>query len=220
MLATLEEFGLTEKTSAGYRLGLAVLPLTHAFYLGNELSLTALPVLQDLAESSGEGVSLFVRFGFERIVIQRVDGPKALRYLYPVGQRLPLFLGVGKILAASMSPKELDRLIEIAGDARFANGEIFSREKFLKEIERAREMRYAISCNERIIGVASVAAPIYDSSNATIAAISIAGPTNRMTPERLEELSIEIRRAAALIADQCNAAGGASHRNRRTGYTM
>ena len=203
MLATLEDFGLIEKARAGYRLGLSVLPLTHGYLLGNELTLAALPVLQDLARSTGEAVSLFVRFGLERIVIQRVDGPSALRYLYPTGQRLPLYLGVGKILAATILPEEMEVILAIAEKARFASGEPFSRARFLEELEQIRKVKFAVSINERVMGVASVAAPIINASGETIAAVNIAGPVNRMNAERLDTYSVEIRRAAKVISDQC-----------------
>ncbi len=233
MIATLEEYGLVEKAHAGYRLGLSVLPLTHGYLLGNELTLASLPVLQDLARSTGEAVSLFVRFGFERIVIQRVDGPAALRYLYPAGQRLPLFLGVGKVLAAAMQPNELEYLLEIACKTRLATGEPFLRSKFLEEMEQIRKVKFAISRNERVMGVASVAAPIVNASGATIAAVSIAGPSDRMTMEKLNELSVEIRRGAKAISDQCGYAespvvaggrpgfpGEVTAARRSTDYTM
>ncbi|HEY9053587.1 MAG TPA: IclR family transcriptional regulator [Rectinemataceae bacterium] len=203
MISTLEDYGLIEKAHAGYRLGLSVLPLTHGYLLGNELTLAALPVLQDLARSTGEAVSLFVRFGYERIVIQRVDGPAALRYIYPAGQRLPLYLGVGKVLAAAMRPEELEYILAIAENTRFASGEPFSKEKFLEELEQIRKTRFAVSVSERVMGVASVAAPIMNASGMTIAAVNIAGPVDRMTAERLDALSVEIRRAAKAISDQC-----------------
>ncbi|MCE1196353.1 IclR family transcriptional regulator [bacterium] len=203
MIATLEDYGLVEKAHSGYRLGLSVLPLTHGYLLGNELTLAALPVLQDLARSTGEAVSLFVRFGFERIVIQRVDGPTALRYLYPAGQRLPLYLGVGKVLAAAMRPDEIEYLLSLAEGTRMATGEPFSRERFLAEIEHVRQVKHAVSVNERVMGVASVAAPVVNVRDETIAAVNIAGPSDRMVQARLEELSIEVRRAAKAISDQC-----------------
>jgi len=223
MIATLERYGLIEKSPAGFRLGLAVLPLTHGYLLGNELTLAALPILQEVAKNTGEAVSLFVRFKFERIVIQRVDGPNALRYLYPAGQRLPLHMGVGKVLAAALSSQDLDRLLDDVGESHFASGVHFSREKFLDEMAVIKKSGYATSRNERVMGVASVAAPIVNTSGITIAAISVAGPENRMTADRLEILSVDIRRAAMAIADQCsnnNRPLSTLNRQRSSDYTM
>ena len=68
----LEKYGFAEKRQGRYRLGAAVLPLAHAYLLGNELTRITLPVLQELAETTGETTSLFVRLGFKRILVQRV----------------------------------------------------------------------------------------------------------------------------------------------------
>jgi len=223
MIATLEQYGLIEKSPAGFRLGVAVLPLTHGYLLGNELTLAALPVLQDLAMSTGEAVSLYVRFGFERIIIQRVDGPNALRYLYPAGQRLPLHVGTGKVLAAALSKDELTSFLDVVGDTRFASGEPFSRDKFIAELKVIRTQGFATSRNERVMGLASVAAPIVNSSGITIAAVSVAGPSDRMPSERLETLSVEIRRAAMVIAEQCSSKDrpiSMQNRMRKSDYTM
>lgn len=223
MIATLEQYGLIEKSPAGFRLGVSVLPLTHGYLLGNELTLAALPVLQDLAMSTGEAVSLYVRFGFERIIIQRVDGPNALRYLYPAGQRLPLHVGVGKVLAAALSADELASFLDEVGETHFASGDPFSRDKFVAEMDVIRKQGFATSRNERVMGLASVAAPIVNSSGITIAAISVAGPSERMPAERFEILAVDIRRAAMAIADQCSVKGrplNVQNRLKKSNYTM
>jgi hypothetical protein len=74
MLLVLEKYGFAEKRQGRYRLGAAVLPLAHAYLLGNELTRVTLPVLQELAESTGETTSLFVRLGFKRVLVQRIEG--------------------------------------------------------------------------------------------------------------------------------------------------
>src|SRR4051812_910298 len=86
ILSVLEKYDLVQKRVGRYHLGVAVLPLAHSYLLGNELSRAALPALQELAGATGETASLFIRLGFQRVVVHRVEGAHPLRYVLPIGQ--------------------------------------------------------------------------------------------------------------------------------------
>ena len=203
LLSVLEKYGFAEKWQGRYHLGIAVLPLGHAFLLSKELTRVTLPILQELAQATEETASLFVRSGFHRIVVQRVDGRIPLRYILPTGQRLPLHVGgAGKVLASAMSESELNKMLEKVGEIRRATGESVTRQKFLAELDQVRRQGYAIACNERTIGASSVSAPVVNAGGATIAAVTVAGQADRLTPKRLEQLSIEVRVAAKAISER------------------
>jgi IclR family acetate operon transcriptional repressor len=203
LLFVLERYGFAEKWQGRYHLGIAVLPLGHAFLLSKELTRVTLPVLQELAHVSEETASLFVRSGFHRIVVQRIDGRNPLRYILPTGQRLPLHLGgAGKVLAAAMPEKELEKMLENVGEIRLATGELVTHRRFLAELDQVRRQGYAIGCNERLMGAVSVAAPFVDAGNTTIAAVTVAGQADRLTLDRLEQLSVEVRAAAKAIGER------------------
>jgi IclR family acetate operon transcriptional repressor len=209
LLSVLEKYGFCEKWQGRYHLGIAVLPLGHAFLLSKGLTRVTLPILQELAHATEETASLFVRFGFHRIVVQRIDGRNPLRYILPTGQRLPLHVGgAGKVLAAAMPEKELTRMLEKVGEIRLATGELVTRQKFLAELERVRKLGYAISCNERKMGAVSVSAPVVDAGGGTIAAITVTGQTERLTLKRLEQLSVEIRAAAKAVTERYDDGSG------------
>ena len=202
MLAVLERHGFVERQDGRYQIGVAVLPLAHAFLMGNNLTKAALPILQELAQAFEETASLFVRLGFHRVVIQRVEGPRPLRYAMPIGRRLPLHLGVGKVLAAAMPQEELRQMLDQLGEIRLASGDVLSREDLLARLERIRQRGFDVSCNERTIGVVSVGAPVLGPDGATVAAIAVIGPSERMTEEKMEHLSVEVRRAAQALSER------------------
>jgi DNA-binding IclR family transcriptional regulator len=203
LLSVLERYGFAEKWQGRYHLGITVLPLAHAFLLSKELLRVTLPILQELAQATEETASLFVRSGFHRIVVQRVDGRHPLRYVLPTGQRLPLHVGSsGKVLAAGMPGAQLSQLLDGIGEIRLAAGESVSRERFVAELDRVRRQGYAIGCNERTMGAVSVAAPVVDAGGSTIAAVTVAGRSDRLTLARLEQLSVDVRSAAQAIAER------------------
>ncbi len=201
LLAVLERYGYAERIHNRYHLGPIVLPLAYSYLMGNELSRAALPALQELAAASQETASLFVRIGDFRVVVQRVEGVHPLRYVLPIGRRLPLHMGVGKVLAAAMPEAEQAALVATLGDVHYARGETVTGTQLMEEFAKVRAQGYAVSRNEREMGVSSVAAPVYNASREVTAAISVAGSTERFDV-KLDELILEVCRAAASISER------------------
>ena len=218
LLAALELRGFVEKERGRYQLGAAVVALADAFLAGNSLTRASLPVLEELVASTGETASLYVRQGFDRVVVQRVHSPHPLRYILRIGQRLPLHLGAsGQLLSAAMDEDELLRYLDRIGEIRLATGERLSKPDFLAKLARARERGFALSFGERDSGVVSVAAPVlrerehargvdvpsgmFTVHGGTVAAVGVTGPRVRMTPEKVDQVIQAVRRAADQIAD-------------------
>ena len=205
VMSVLEKYGYVKKRQKNYRLGAAFLPLVHAYMVEDELTRVTLPVLQELANVSEETASLFVRWGFKRLVVQRIEGRHPLRFIMPIGQALPLPIGSsGKVLAAALPDEELDRLMDETGEVTLANGNRLTRETFRADIAHIRKQGYSFSNGERTVGTFSIAAPVVDSDGITIAAVVVTGASERLTPERMEWLSIEVRAAAKSIAETYN----------------
>lgn len=205
IVSVLEKYGFAEKRQGRYRLGAAALPLAHAYVLGNELTRVALPVLQELAQTSGETASLYVRLRFKRILVQRVEGLHPLRFVLPIGQRLPLHVGAGKVLAAAMPPEALQEMLDELGEMHLSSGARLTRKALFEELDRVRRAGYSISYGEHMVGTVAVAAPVTDADGTTIAAVSAVGATDRLTPKKIEWLTIEVRGAANAIAERYDA---------------
>ncbi|MDA8127003.1 MAG: IclR family transcriptional regulator [Deltaproteobacteria bacterium] len=204
ILLVLEKYMFVEKKQGRYRLGPAALPLAHAYVLGNDLTRVALPVLQELARSSNETASLFVRMGFKRVAVQRVEGVNPLRFALPIGQRLPLHVGAGKVLAASMSSGELQRWLDELEAAYREKNESFSRQALLDDLDVIRRQGYAVSLGDRLEGAFAITAPVNDANGATMAAVTVSGSADRLTPKKIETLSREVRGAAKSVSERYN----------------
>ena len=63
-----------------------------------------------------------------------------------------------------------------------------------------REKGYAISFEERVLGSTSIAAPILDYKSNAIASISISGPINRFTKEKIPKFVSLIKESAEEIS--------------------
>ncbi|MDV6013494.1 IclR family transcriptional regulator [Haloechinothrix sp. LS1_15] len=167
LAAGLEAHRLLRRTPDGrWRPGSALAELAGA--ATDPLLDAASTVLPKLRDATGESVQLYRRDGKQRVCVATAEPPSGLRDTVPVGARLPMSAGSGaKVLAAWTDPQTQRSLL---ADAVYG-------ERTLLEVRRR---GWAQSVAEREPGVASVSAPVRDSTGAVVAAVSISGPTDRI----------------------------------------
>jgi len=198
MLATLEEKGFVsrDRFSDRYRLGLRIWELSANMSGADDPAVLALPEMERLRESLGETVSLYIRDGAERIRIQAVQSNQAVRRVAPVGVRLPLYVGASsKVLIAFEEPsKREELLLDESWPASF------DRSYYRDQLAEIEKLGYATSFEERETGAAAVAAPVYSRSRKLLAALSVSGPANRLTPEVMREHAPAIMESARRLS--------------------
>jgi DNA-binding IclR family transcriptional regulator len=163
----LEVHGLLHRGADGrWRPGRALAEL--ASRSGDPLLEAAAAVLPRLRDLTGESVQLYRRDGMQRVCVAASEPASGLRDTVPVGTRLPMTAGSGaKVLAAWADPATQRAVL---ADAAFT-------ERTLLEVRRR---GWAQSVAERESGVASVSAPVRDSSGQVVAAVSVSGPVDRI----------------------------------------
>lgn len=204
LLSSLErrEFLMLDPSTRRYRPGAIAMRLAGVLHKRTDLRSYALPLMRSLCESSEETVSLQVRFGDERMCLEQVESPRELRRVVQLGVALPLYPGAtGKTLTA-FGPDELgEREIQ-----RLWPGATADEVRWLAEdLREVRRRGYAMSVNERVDGIAGLAAPIIDYDGRVVAALAVSGPSMRWTLHRMREFSAELRGAAATISRQLGA---------------
>lgn len=202
ILAVLHRHGYVDQDSAGYTMGVVPLANAHAYLVSNSLANGARSILQELAHTSGLTSALSVRIGFSHVLVARVDGADPLRYLPPLGERMPLHLGAGRVFAASLETEELDELIERVGEIRLATGQLLTRLEFLERISAVRQQGYALGYSERVPDASSISAPVRNRDGTLIAAVQLSGLVVNLEPGQLECYVTEVRQAAAAITNR------------------
>jgi len=114
-----------------------------------------------------------------------------------LGARAPLHAsGVGKAMLSAMPPREADELVGRGALAIYTDHTLVTRAGLVQALAQAASRGYAIDDEEHALGLRCVAAAIVDEAGRPWAALSIAGPTSRLTRERLPELGERVRSAA------------------------
>jgi IclR family transcriptional regulator, KDG regulon repressor len=185
LLASLEGKGfvLRDPSSDKYRLGFRIWELSANLTHSDDPAIVLLPEMERLRDQLDETISLYVRDGLERVRVQAVESNQAIRRVAPIGARLPLYVGASsKILVAFAEPEVQEAVI---------NGPTWSggldREVFLRQLSEAQTLGYATSIEERELGTAAVAVPIFNHTNRLVASLAVSGPSNRLTLEKMRD---------------------------------
>jgi DNA-binding IclR family transcriptional regulator len=107
---------------------------------------------------------------------------------------------VGKVLLSSMDPVELDALLRAHAWSRHTPHTITDPDALRREVALVRARGYATNVEEHYEGLRAVAAPVHDATGRITAALGVAYPTLRATPEREAQITVSVRRAAAELS--------------------
>lgn len=167
--------GRVDHDGTYYRAGVNLLFGAHAYLTSSPLVQASRAVLQDLVLATGLAASVFVRSRNDRVVIARVEGSNPLRYELPIGERLPLHLGAGKVLIAHLPPEVRDAMVAEFCPFTTAGGRVFTADVYRDELDVILRTGYALSESERVLNGRSLAVPVIGTGGAVAAALQVAG---------------------------------------------
>ena len=182
ILRTLQNVGFVEQDSetGKYQLGAALLHMGSSYLDGNELRTRALNWADSLAARSNESVRIGTLHEGRALVVHHVFRPDNSRQALEVGALLPGHASaLGKVLLAH-NPYATDELIADGLDA-FTPHTVTDPDALRAELDAVRGRGWASDMQELVEGEVSLAAPIQDRRGATVGAIGISGPIERLS---------------------------------------
>jgi len=177
LVGALERQGLVQRLGARGRLRPGPVLLRYASRDASQaLVELAQPSLQRLADARGETINLAVQGATGVEHLAQEDTAHLVGVTDWVGRRVPFELAAnGKCFIA------------------FNGGEA-------DDADLIRSRGYATSIDELEVGLSALAAPVLDADGAAVAALSISGPTSRLTAARIEELTPLLQEEATSLS--------------------
>ena len=210
LLSTLEQSGFLAKDHGAYQLGIKCFVLGNIVAGGLDLRETAHPHLVALRDATRETTQLAILDHWQVVYLDRILGPFPTGFMRSrAGAILPAYCtGLGKALLAYRPEAEVAAWAATQKFAALTPRTITSAKRLLKELRIVHERGYAVDDQEREKGVRCLAAPVRNHTGDVVAAISIAGPIDRM-PQRLEgsDLAEAVTAAARAISIDLGAVG-------------
>jgi IclR family KDG regulon transcriptional repressor len=167
----------------------------------------AKPFLTDLAQRAKETVYLVVLDQNEILYVDKVEPdeyPSGLAMVSKVGTRMPAHAcAVGKVLLSQLTQDRLDQLIKDKGLPKRTDKTITDPARLKEHLFSVRNQGYAVDDEENERGIRCVAAPVRDEEGRVIAAISVSGPTIRLTKKTIQDtFRYEVVATALKISQQ------------------
>ena len=215
LLSVLEAEGLVardyalngEPRNSAYRLGATLVSLGGLALRQINIRAIALPHLRALAQKCGETVDLEILVGPEVMIVEEVPGEHMLGVGDTLGARYPAHTtSTGKVLLAGLGENELKTILpnKLAAVTPFT---ITDKQVLREQLDLARQQGWVSSWEELEIGLVSVGAPIHGRDGEVIAAISVSGPTARITASRIKDLAILVKDTGKRITRDLGFAG-------------
>jgi IclR family acetate operon transcriptional repressor len=189
-----------DETNERYYLGASALLLGQAAYRNFRLDVVH-PILEGLAERTGESVNLGVLNGMHAVVVERIESPQPLRFTQPPGTKAPLHASaMGKALLAFDEDLESRYLASEHALTPIVANTHTTEASLRTDLEATRTRGWSTDEEESHLGVRCVGAPVQDGPGRARAAIAVQAPALRMPLERFAEVGPDVVRAAKEIA--------------------
>ena len=164
------------------------------------LTVLAKPLMQTLLLTFGESVNLAVPLGGVAIYILVLESPKPHRVAAAVGNYSYFHCtSVGKSIAAYLPSAELENSLVRYGMPAMTTATITARAHLEEELAKVRTEGVAVDMEENAQGIICVGGPIFASEGRPIAALSISGPSIRMS-QSLPAIKTAVRETVQKIS--------------------
>lgn len=191
LLTTLENrrFVRFNRNSNLWSVGVQSFVVGNAFARSRNFVPTAKIFMRRLMDEAGETVNLATQDHEEIVYLAQVECKEMMRAFVRPGLRAPMHCSaVGKAILSAMPETERKRMLSLLGVDRNGTGEPVCTPELLSSLENVRKCGYALDDEEQSVGMRCVASVIYDENGGPLAAVSISGPTARITDKRIPAL--------------------------------
>ena len=201
-LAHLEHDGYVFRDSSGaYAIGVRLARLASGSSYQTTLRKLSRPILQQLWRVTGETVNIAVLDGREVLYLDVMESLHTFRLVSQVGMRRPVYCtALGKVMLAYIPEEEQQYFFDGMSFERFTPHTIRGVAQLRKEFANIRQRGYSIDNEEAYLGSRCIGAPIFEASGKITAALSVSGPTTRVTREKVPAVAAAAKNAAIAIS--------------------
>lgn len=189
------------KMNKKYSLGMVLVEYGQAVLSNLSARQAAKNFLCELVEYSGESASFSILHGTKMVIVDVEESKAALRVSPVVGMVAPATTtSNGKAVLAWLAESHVAEIIQTEGLPALTEKSITSPEGFLTELATVCKRGYATDCEEYNEKLHAVSAPVFKSEDEVMGAISITGPSFRMTQQHIRRYGKKCVEAARQLS--------------------
>lgn len=196
-LQTLVQNEYLVREEGRYRLSLKHLKFGRHALEKVEIVDVAQPVIDHLAEETGEAVWVAIEEHGKAVYVGKALGERAVPSRGGIGNRIHLHsASIGKAILSALPAERVDEIIDRHGLPGLTEKTITTREQLLEELEEIRERGVAFNDGESLKGLRAVASPV-EHGGEVMGAVAVVGTENRMKGDYFREDIPDLVRGAA-----------------------
>jgi DNA-binding IclR family transcriptional regulator len=197
IMATLHLEGFVRKNHGRFELGPMLIQLGNASLAGVEIRELATPVLERLTGDVDETSHLAIPCDHRALIVAVQDSPHPLRAASRPGFLAePHCSATGKIFLAYLQDGQLEATFEKGAPEARTSHTITTISGLRQEIAATLQRGYSLDNEEFHPGVRCVAAPVFSSDGAVVAAIGVTASVVRFPKSRVSEMAARVQAAA------------------------
>lgn len=194
---------ITQNEEGKYYLGIAFYECGQAVSRNWNISSISRPYLEMLSHETNSTAVISIVDNQSIYNIDYISGGSDIQMIPDLGKSLPTHASSqGKLLISSFSPIKLSKHLEAHKMFAFTTSTITDKEKLIKELDKIKKEKYAISDSEFIYGMRSISAPVYDHDGELKFCISTLSMARAIKKEELKKMVGLVKDAANRISDQ------------------
>ncbi|PIE64868.1 MAG: hypothetical protein CSA26_05925 [Desulfobacterales bacterium] len=193
-----------------YGLGFMIARLGYVMDKDMEILKIARPHLEALCRETGETAFLTMLTGEEALTLDPVEPQRLVKFTIASGRRLPLSTGAtSRILLAHKEEAFIEHYLATASFQRLTGKTIVDADALRADLVQIRKQGYALSDSEVDVGARAVSVPLFDQNGRIFAGLSVAGPSERITDQIVEQLIVLLKKRVVIMERELKFALGA-----------
>lgn len=214
-LMVLEHHRMVERTGSGkFRLGLRLFDYGNRAIEQFDLRERAQPHLRRLVTETEETAHLCVLEAARVIYLDKIEPTRSVRMITRIGASNPIHCtSVGKAILAFLPEERAAEVLKKIRLDRFTHRTLVTVEALRAEMEKTRRRGYAVDDEEFEEGLRCIAVPLLDAQRQPVAAVSVSGPSFRVTAQKLPSIANHLLQCVRGISqDMGYISNGRNHR--------
>lgn len=203
ILDTLLAYEFVEKTNdTSYKLGWGIFEFSHAVLKQHALDpVTYAPLLDQLCREFSETVNLGFTSKNESVTLYKSEPNQRIRANVQVGAREPLYCtSLGKLFLSQLTDEMLKEYFEMTPITQYTPNTITSYDALVSELNQIRAQGFSRDNEELCAGMICIGAPIRDYTGKIAYAVSLSGPSERMTEEKQQKILPKLKEVCASLS--------------------
>ncbi|MBI4529788.1 MAG: IclR family transcriptional regulator [Deltaproteobacteria bacterium] len=204
ILRTLESHNVAARDGDGaFILGNRVLYWEACYRQNLDLTKLVRPHLERLRDLTSETAAFSILMRKQTVVVDQAISPHATSTRFDIGFSAPLHAGAtGRVILAHLDPERRKNLLQAQRLEHVTELTIIDRRRLDRELNKSLARGFAFSEGERLLNTSSLAVPVFGRGEEILGALSVSGPSDRLTHSRCKSIAPMMLREAQLITDR------------------